>query len=137
MGLKLCHVVKIDQDQLIVSTGREWNSRETQHQQSEEWPGQARYGKKQIGGQKEFSSISKPRKASPERHAQEYIKILGKGAFGVVELWRQKFSEEQFLGCNGKEMTQKPQQFLQTLLCPLYLGAGGGTENTKTCEKKR
>lgn len=30
--------------------------------------------------------------------SEAFVKILGKGAFGVVELWRQKFNEEQRLG---------------------------------------
>ncbi|CAL1136663.1 unnamed protein product [Cladocopium goreaui] len=47
----------------------------------------------------------------------EYIKILGKGAFGVVELWRQKFSEEQLVAAKrihvgemSKEETEQTRQ---------------------------
>ena len=28
---------------------------------------------------------------------QDFIKVIGKGAFGIVELWQQRFSDEKLL----------------------------------------
>ena len=36
--------------------------------------------------------------------SEAFVKILGKGAFGVVELWRQKFNEEQRLGRGASQL---------------------------------